>query len=231
MTERTAGLQYAFQSGALNESWSDVFGEIIEQWHENPRAFGTTAGAQAADWLIGEDVFTPGVPGDGLRSMKNPGSGYSGDPQPGHMRDYKRMSRFQDHGGVHYNSGIPNRAAYEAAVRIGSEKVAKIWYRALTDYLRPSAQFTDAAAATIRAASELFTAEPAVAQAVTDAWTAVGVIGPNAIKVPTTVSAQSSGTDHRHRHLAAPDTTGAAPSMSAGRNPGIVPPWLTPPAR
>ncbi len=216
VTERTAGLNYSFQSGALNESFSDVFGELIEQWHEHPSTFATTDGAKSSDWMIGEDVFTPSTDGDALRSMKAPGTSHPGDPQPGHMKDFKRMGRFEDNGGVHYNSGIPNRAAYEAAVRVGSEKVAQIWYRALTSYLRPTSQFTDAANATVRAASELFSSDPDVARAITDAWTAVGVLGPNAIHIPAPSGLRgviaSSGRDP-HDHL----------------NPGIVPPWLTSP--
>ena len=89
-----------------------MFGELIEQWAENRAGFGSPDAAKGADWLIGEDVFTPGTAGDALRSMKNPGTGYKGDPQPGHMKDYKQMS--SDNGGVHVNSGIPNKAAYEA---------------------------------------------------------------------------------------------------------------------
>lgn len=216
VTERTAGLRYAFQSGALNESWSDVFGELIEQWHENPKTFTTPDGAKAADWMIGEDVFTPSTAGDALRSMKAPGTSHPGDPQPAHMRDYKVMGRFEDHGGVHYNSGIPNRAAYEAAVRIGSEKVAQIWYRAISEYIRPTAQFSDAAEATVHAARDLFTSDPTVAQAVTDAWTAVGVLGADAIHVPAPREFKSispaAGRDALDHH-----------------NPGIVPPWLTSP--
>ncbi|MCB0878301.1 MAG: M4 family metallopeptidase [Thermoleophilia bacterium] len=172
VTEHTAGLAYRNQSGALNESWSDVFGELIEQWAENRQGFGTVDAAKAADWLIGEDVFTPGVDGDGLRSMKAPGTGYKGDPQPGHMKDYKKMS--SDNGGVHINSGIPNKAAYEVAIRIGGDKLAKIWYTALTDYLRPNSDFNAAASATLAAATRLF-GNGAESQAVMDAWTAVGI--------------------------------------------------------
>jgi len=118
VTEHTAGLDYSFQPGALNESWSDVMGELIEQWHENPTGFGSVAGAQKGDWLIGEDVFTPGTPGDALRSLKAPGTAYKGDQQPGGtMKDYKKMSSWDDNGGVHINSGIPNHAAYEAAMK------------------------------------------------------------------------------------------------------------------
>ncbi len=173
VTEHTAGLVYRNQSGALNESWSDVFGELIEQWSENRSGFGTSDAAKAADWLIGEDVFTPGVEGDALRSMKAPGTGYKGDPQPGHMKDYINTSR--DNGGVHYNSGIPNKAAYEVAVRIGSDKLAKIWYSALTGYMKSGTDFNGAAAATLAAATQLY-GTGAETQAVIDAWNAVGIV-------------------------------------------------------
>lgn len=173
VTEHTAGLAYRNQSGALNESWSDVFGELVEQWAENRTGFGTPDAAKAADWLIGEDVFTPGTAGDALRSMRTPGTGYKGDPQPGHMKDYKRMTG--DSGGVHVNSGIPNKAAYEAGIRIGGEKLAKIWYTALTDYLKSNSTFSDAANATFAAAQRLY-GTGAESQAVLDAWQAVGIV-------------------------------------------------------
>ena len=172
VTEHTAGLAYRNQSGALNESWSDVFGELIEIWSENKAGFGSPDAMKGAQWLIGEDVFTPGTAGDGLRSMKTPGTGYKGDPQPGHMKDYKKMS--SDNGGVHVNSGIPNKAAYEAAVRIGGDKLAKIWYKALTDYMKPNSDFNAAAAATLAAATQLYGAGE-TSQAIIDAWQAVGI--------------------------------------------------------
>ena len=171
--ERTAGLRYSYQPGALNESWADVFGEVIEQWKENGNSFGSgpLQAAQGADWLIGEDVFTPGEAGDALRSMKAPGTAYAGDPQPGHMKDYKNMTG--DNGGVHYNSGIPNKAAYELGMTIGSEKLAKIWYGALTEYMKPNTNFQAAADATLAVAQKLYDTE--TAQAVIDAWNAVGI--------------------------------------------------------
>lgn len=211
VTERTAGLEYEFQPGALNESWSDVFGELIEQWHEAPGTFASPDGAKKADWQIGEDVFTPDKKGDALRSMKAPGTGYPGDPQPGHMRDYKKMSRFDDNGGVHINSGIPNKAAYESAMQIGSEKVAQIWYRALNDYMTPTAQFGDAANATIRAAKDLFASDASIAKAVESAWKSVGV------------SLSATAPD------APAEPTSATASPAPRHNPGIVPPWLTTP--
>ncbi|MEO6866664.1 MAG: M4 family metallopeptidase [Gaiellales bacterium] len=213
ITEHTAGLAYRNQSGALNESWSDVFGELVEQWAENRKGFGTVDAAKAADWLIGEDVFTPGTPGDALRSMKTPGTAYKSDPQPGHMRDYKQMTG--DNGGVHINSGIPNKAAYEAGVRIGGEKLAKIWYTALTDYLKPTASFDDAAAATLAAASKLY-GDGAESQAIIDAWKAVGI---TARAGATTVSA-------RERSTLIAQERGHSAGHSHDAADGVVPPWL-----
>jgi Zn-dependent metalloprotease len=207
VTEHTAGLAYRNQSGALNESWSDVFGELIEQWSENRAGFGSTDAAKAADWLIGEDVFTPGTAGDGLRSMKTPGTGYKGDPQPGHMKDYKKMTG--DNGGVHINSGIPNKAAYEAAIRIGGEKLAKVWYTALTDYLKPNSSFDDAASATLAAASRLY-GDGAESQAILDAWKAVGITAkPGAAAI-----------------FGARELPKAADSHHHGDGGGVVPSWL-----
>ncbi|MGH7411733.1 MAG: M4 family metallopeptidase, partial [Candidatus Methylomirabilis sp.] len=108
VTQYEAGLEYQDQSGALNESFSDVFGSLVKQ-HKRRQT------AKDADWLIGKGLFAPGVKGKGLRSMKEPGTAYDDDilgkdPQPGHMRDYIRTR--EDNGGVHINSGIPNKAFY-----------------------------------------------------------------------------------------------------------------------
>jgi len=206
VTERTSGLAYRGQSGALNESWSDVFGELIEQWAKNRSGFGSPDAAKGAAWLIGEDVFTPGTAGDALRSMKNPGTGYKGDPQPGHMKDYKRMT--SDNGGVHVNSGIPNKAAYEAAIRIGGEKLAKIWYSALTDYLRPTSDFSAAAAATLAAATKLY-GTGAESQAIADAWLAVGITAKAGAQI---VTHRVGGASTHKSHAALDD--------------GFVPAWL-----
>src|SRR4051812_49329995 len=80
VTEHSAGLEYHLEPGALNESMSDVFGSLVKQW-----SLGQTA--DQADWLIGAEVFTPGVGADALRSMKAPGTAYDNemfgkDPQP-----------------------------------------------------------------------------------------------------------------------------------------------------
>ncbi|MBC7460891.1 MAG: M4 family metallopeptidase, partial [Thermoleophilia bacterium] len=211
ITEHSAGLDYHGQSGALNESWSDVFGELIEQYSENRSGFGTIDAAKGADWLIGEDVFTPGTAGDALRSMKAPGTAYEGDPQPADMAHYAKMpdDPWHDNGGVHYNSGIPNRAAYEAGVKIGGDKLAKVWYSALTQYLKPNSNFADAAAATIAAATKLYGAGD-VSSAVADAWSTVGVL-------PATTQPKPAPVKHESQ------------SQHGEAGDGIVPPWLVKP--
>ena len=119
MTQYTAGLTYVAQSGALNESVSDVFGTLVKQLHN-----GETA--DQADWLIGAGLFTDKVNGVALRSMKAPGTAYDDpnlgkDPQPADMDGYQDLPHDTEHdnGGVHTNSGIPNRAFALAATRSG----------------------------------------------------------------------------------------------------------------
>ena len=116
VTEYTANLEYHVQSGALNESMSDVFGSLVKQWVAQQTA-------DQADWLIGADIFTPGMDADALRSLSRPGEAYDNellgkDPQPAHMRDFVELPDTEDgdNGGVHINSGIPNKAFYLAAV-------------------------------------------------------------------------------------------------------------------
>jgi hypothetical protein len=167
VTEHTAGLVYQGQSGALNESVSDVFGSCLKQ-----RVLGQ--GAREADWLIGAGLFVPGIHARGLRDMAAPGTAYDDpalgrDPQPAHLDDY--VDTADDNGGVHLNSGIPNRAFQLAATAIGgssAEGAGAIWYAALTGGLDPRADFAAFAAATVAAAGEH-------AEAVTTAWTTVGV--------------------------------------------------------
>ncbi len=174
VTAHEANLEYQDQPGALNESFSDVFGSLVKQ-----RVLGQTA-AQA-DWIIGEGLFTPRVHGVGLRSMKAPGTAYDDpvlgkDPQPANMKDY--VSGPEDDGGVHINSGIPNHAFYLAATAIGGnawEKAGRIWYDALTNRLRSTSDFADAAKKTAASAADLFGARAAEVKAVREAWRAVGV--------------------------------------------------------
>ncbi|TLS38358.1 M4 family metallopeptidase [Pseudalkalibacillus caeni] len=153
VTERTAGLQYQYQSGALNESMSDVFGYFLD----------------SGDWLMGEDVYTPGVGGDALRSLSNP-EAYG---QPSHMNDYVNTS--SDNGGVHTNSGIPNKAGYLTISSIGKSAAEKIYYRALTVYLTPTSDFSDARAALLQSAADYYGSGSSTYNAVANAWNQVGV--------------------------------------------------------
>ena len=150
--EHTANLVYRGQSGALNESVADVFAACLKQ-----RVLGQTAAE--GDWLIGEGIFTPAIQARALRDMAAPGTAYDdpglgADPQVGHMDDF--IVTTSDNGGVHLNSGIPNRAFQLAAVGIGgtaTEGAGQIWYAALTGGdVRPGSDFADFAAATIAAA-------------------------------------------------------------------------------
>lgn len=171
VVQHTANLEYQGQPGALNESIADVLGALTEQF-----SLGQTA-AQAT-WLIGAEIFTDAVQGSALRSMIEPGTAYDDDelgkdPQPAHMSDYVRTT--EDNGGVHINSGIPNRAFALLAIDLGGnawETAGTVWYRALTGGLSSTATFTEFADATVAAAVEL---GEETAAATRRAWTAVGV--------------------------------------------------------
>jgi Zn-dependent metalloprotease len=176
VTEIEAGLVYMLQPGALNEHLSDVWGSLIKQW-----VLGQTA--DQADWLIGADLLGPNVQGVALRSMSNPGTAYNDpvlgqDPQPGHMNDF--VNTWQDNGGVHINSGIPNRAFYHAASAIGGrawEGAGRIWYAAVQDpRVIEGTEFAQFARVTIDAASQIPGSTAVHVNAVRDAWQAVGVV-------------------------------------------------------
>src|SRR3990172_2901138 len=174
VTEYEAGLEYEDQSGALNESLSDVFGALVKQYKRRQTA-------KDADWLIGKGLLARGVKGNALRSMKEPGTAYDDDvlgtdPQPGHMKDYVKTR--EDNGGVHINSGIPNRAFYEAAIRLGGNawtKAGQIWYVTLRDKLRPTSSFRNAARWTVAVAKELYGAGSLEQKAVRGGFAAVGI--------------------------------------------------------
>jgi hypothetical protein len=168
VTEHTAGLVYQDQPGALNESLSDVFASCLKQ-----RLLGQTT--DQADWLIGQGLFLPGIHARALRDMAAPGTAYDdpqlgSDPQVGHLRDY--VDTTDDNGGVHLNSGIPNKAFHLAATAIGGtswEGAGRIWYAALTGPdVGPDTDFAGFAAATVAAAGDH-------AEAVARAWVDVGV--------------------------------------------------------
>lgn len=171
VVQHTANLEYQGQPGALNESIADVFGALTEQY-----ALGQTA--DQASWLIGAEIFTDAVEGAALRSMIAPGTAYDDDelgkdPQPDHMSGFVRTT--EDNGGVHINSGIPNRAFALFARDLGGnawERAGTVWYRALTGGLSDTATFTEFADATVSAAESVDRATVAAARR---AWTAVGV--------------------------------------------------------
>ena len=175
VTQLTAGLVYRDQSGALNESVSDVFGSLVKQ-----RVLGQDAAS--ADWLIGAGLFTDRVKGVALRSMKAPGTAYDDptlgkDPQPATMSGY--VTTTSDNGGVHLNSGIPNHAFYLAATAIGGyawQGAGQIWYDVLTaGTVAPDVDFAGFAAATIAAAGARFGEGSSQQSAVRDAWARVEV--------------------------------------------------------
>ena len=176
VTQFTSALVYKDESGALNEHFSDVFGTAITQWinGETP----TTA-----DWLIGDEIMGPQLYGEALRSMRYPGTAYDNstlgkDPQPAHYAD--RYKGTADNGGVHINSGIPNRAFYLAASDLGDTLMAaQIWYHAL-QRLAPNATFSQAAHHVANSARILVKAgavPKGATQIVRGAWRAVGVVG------------------------------------------------------
>jgi Zn-dependent metalloprotease len=174
VTQYTSALAYKNQSGALNESISDVFGALVEQYDR-----GQTAGE--ASWLIGEGLFTPAVNGRGLRSMLEPGTAYDDDvlgrdPQPAHMSDF--VVTEEDDGGVHLNSGIPNRAFAVAATTLGGPAwngVGLVWYDTILGDISPTATFAEFARLTIASATTRFGSGSPEHLAIEDAWQTVGV--------------------------------------------------------
>jgi subtilisin family serine protease len=170
VTGFSAQLAYTDQTGALNESMSDVFASLVKQWQR-----GQTV--DEADWLIGSEVAGPALKGRALRDMANPGTAFPGDPQPGHMNDY--VTTEDDHGGVHINSGIPNRAFVLAARAIGGnswEAPGAVWYKTLTERLTSGADFRKCAEETVSVARDLYPGDPTIAQKIADAWVQVGVL-------------------------------------------------------
>ncbi|WP_299527301.1 M4 family metallopeptidase [uncultured Streptomyces sp.] len=174
LTQHTANLVYEGQSGALNESVSDVFGSLVKQY-----SLGQSA--EQADWLIGAGLLAPRVSGEALRSMKAPGTAYDDDvlgkdPQPASMDDY--IETDDDNGGVHLNSGIPNRAFYLLATALGGnswERAGQLWFDVLTGgELTATADFADFARLTVSAARDRF-GEGDEREAVLKAWSEVGV--------------------------------------------------------
>lgn len=194
-------MRYAYESGALNEHIADAFGIMVKQWTEN------TVAADS-DWLIGERCLMPKVKGVALRNMKEPGTAYDDikvlgvsrhlcrsvdqnpwanllpqgkDPQPSHNSRYIRSDNTPkgDYGGVHKNSGIPNRAFALAAIEMGGyswQKIGQIWWKTVTTKgkLPRECTFTQFADATVEFALDLY--DECTARIVRKAWDTVGVV-------------------------------------------------------
>ncbi len=168
-------LVYQGESGALNEHIADAFGAMVDQWHNDQTV-------EEADWLVGKEILGEEVQGKALRSMKEPGSAYDDDllgkdTQPGHMDDF--VVTHDDNGGVHINSGIPNRAFYEIASRLGGhswQHAGRIVYATLGNpQLRPTTSFRRFARLNLAVARQLYGADSRESEAVEAGWEAVGL--------------------------------------------------------
>jgi Zn-dependent metalloprotease len=173
VTGAEVNLVYLGQSGALNESVSDVFGSLIKQYAQKQTA-------SEADWLIGAGLLT--FPDQALRSMKAPGTAYENnllgkDPQPADMDHY--VNTAEDNGGVHINSGVPNRAFYLVASALGGNawlKAGQIWYDTIRDTsLKNTADFASFARHTVANAGHRYGSNSTEQKAVIAAWQQVGV--------------------------------------------------------
>jgi Zn-dependent metalloprotease len=186
VTEKTANLTYARESGALNEGFSDVFGTMVERF-----ARGVT---NSDTWKIGEECYTPGTSGDALRYMANThGNGTQtsgGDPDHYTERLYQGTctpSNTNDQCGVHTNSGILNKAFYLSSeggthhvsgvttTGMGPGDAEKIYYRGLSVYMTAGTNFAAARTALLNSATDLFGASSSQYNTIATAWCAVGV--------------------------------------------------------
>lgn len=168
----SAALQYRFQSGALNESFADIFGALID----------------SEDWELGEDIMGPDAKADGrtsLRSLSDPSKypvnakyvayGNGDGKYPSHMDEFYDLPRELDNGGVHINSSITNHAAYLIGEQIGKEKLGQIFYRALTVYLTPTSNFSDARHTIIQSAVDIYGEGSEEATATANGFDSVGI--------------------------------------------------------
>lgn len=179
LIDYTAQFEFFGQSGALDESYADIFACMIEQWHQSVTV-------DQADWIIGQTMFPVAFRGVGMRSVKSPGSAYKNhevlkdDVQVKHMDNLYKGSH--DRYGVHINSGIPNYAFYLAAKEVGGfswEKVGRVWYRILLeprDKIPMRCDFKQFAELTLEVASRIFSNDLLVRKAINNAWVAVGVL-------------------------------------------------------
>jgi Zn-dependent metalloprotease/PKD repeat protein len=195
LTQFEANLVYAYEPGALNESFSDIFGTVIEH-QANP---------SCADWIIGSDIA---LTANGLRSMSNPNDATMLTRCPDTYGGTHWINNSSDYGGVHTNSGVQNFWFYllsnggsgtndnntpYTVTGIGMDKAARIAYRNLTVYLTPTSQYLNARAGAIQAATDLYGANSNEVAQVTAAWCAVGVGNCTAANNSLTLTAPNGG--------------------------------------
>lgn len=163
--QTTANLEYISQSGALNESFADIFGAMIDR----------------DDWQMGEDVVRTNVfPTGALRDLSDPHNGGNGFGsrgwQPAHMNEYVTLPETEegDNGGVHVNSGIPNKAFFLFASQVGRNVAEEVYYDALDLYLTRFSQFIDLRLAVLEAAADF---GQSVVNAAASAFYQVGIVG------------------------------------------------------
>ncbi|WP_404452272.1 M4 family metallopeptidase [Virgibacillus necropolis] len=173
VTTHTAGLRYRNQSGSLNESFSDIFGALVDE----------------EDWELGEDIMGDEAVASGrtsLRSLDTPSKylvsedfweyGDGSGTYPSHMDQYYDLPLSLDNGGVHINSSIFNHAAYLIGTQIGKDKLGHIYYRALVHYLTPNSDFKDARDAVVQSAVDLYGDGSEEAQASANGFDEVGIM-------------------------------------------------------
>ena len=190
VTDNESQLVYRNQSGALNESLSDIFGVLMDP----------------GDWMVGEDVYTPGTAGDALRYMDDPPKGN----QPDHMDDF--VVTGNDNGGVHTNSGIPNKAAFLMAaggthhtisvLGMGRANMGKVFYEAQINWLTSNSDFMAARNATLDAVAAIFPGDLSKHNTVQNAWAAVGLGAPSGLALELSPSplkvSKNGGTNTLH---------------------------------
>ena len=178
VTSTSSNLTYSYESGALNESFSDIFG-VSTDFFARPGS---------ANWTIGDQSYTPATPGDGIRYMYNPN--LEGDPDTYHGLHW--YSGTADNGGVHYNSGVQNFWYYllctggvgtndigfaYTVTGITITKARQVAYRNNTFYLTSGSQYADAAFYAVKSANDIFGNCSPESFSTKNAWDAVGVVG------------------------------------------------------
>ncbi|BAQ13400.1 putative secreted protease [Clostridium botulinum] len=162
VTHKESNLKYENESGALNESFSDIMGVAIK----------------GKNFKIGEDSWTPDIEGDAIRDMQDPSKGY----QPAHMKDYRSMDIRYDNGGVHVNSGIINHAAYliaDEVEKLGVENskdiMAKLFYTANCYEWDETTNFSKCRNDLIKVTKDLYGENSKYVQIVENAFDKVGI--------------------------------------------------------